>query len=157
MVQALGNSCLLQNTANIFTQFWVSNPQKCSKILFRIMTEVSLPLILLWNIENFLKGIHRSILPEFSLVLRSYLVLQILQWFSITDCLRTHKMHLIFELAWRWGFFSCFFSCNIYHHAEVFGLLYMRLQMLKGQTQAQLTFLLVSLKLSRKQPSPRVA
>lgn len=70
--------------------------------------------------EKLLKGIPRSILPEFSLVLRSCLMLQILQWLSVTDCLETHKMCLIFELAWCWGFFSCFFSCNIYHHAEVY-------------------------------------
>lgn len=85
------------------------------------------------------------------------LMLQILPWLHRTDHLETHKMCLNSELAWCWGYFSCFLSCNIYHHAEVFGLLYMRLQMLKGQVQAQLTFLLVSLKLRGEESSPRAA
>lgn len=76
------------------------------------MPEASLPLIHLWNVGKFLKGILRSILPEFSLVLCSYLMLR------VTTCLETHRTCFIFELAWCWGFPSC----NIYHHAEVFGL-----------------------------------
>jgi len=128
-----------------------------NSIPLNTVTEASLPLILLWNVEKFSKGTHRSIRPEFSLVLRSFLTLRILQWLSTTDCLETHKLCLIFELERCRGFFGCFFSCNIYHRAEAFGLLYMRLQTLKGQAQAQLTSLPVSLKLSRKQPSPRAA
>lgn len=45
-------------------------------------------------------------------------MLHIPQRLSVTACLETHRTCFIFELAWCWGFSSC----NIYHHAEVFGL-----------------------------------
>lgn len=104
-----------------------------------------------------LKGIHSSSPPEFLGLRRCYLDVPDTAQAPLNRLPRNPEIWSSFELAWLWGFFSCIFSCTTYLHAEVFGLLYVRLQMLKGQVQAQLTFLLVSLKLSRKQPSPRVA
>lgn len=159
MGQALGNSCLLQNTANILTQFSVSAPWEGKKFYSTQYHARSIPSSdpLVEHRQGFERHPQEHPTWVFLGAARVCLMLQIPQWLHRTDHPETHKMCLNSELARCWGYLSCFLSCNIYHHAEVFGLLYMRLQTLKGQVRAQLTFLLVSLKLSREESSPRAA
>lgn len=157
MGQALGNSCLLQNTAHLLTQFSVFDPWECKKFCPSQYHARSIPSSHGEHRQVFERHLQKHPTWVFLGAAQVRLMLQIPQWLHRTDHPETHKMCLNSELARCWGYLSCFLSCNIYHHAEVFGLLYMRLQMLKGQVRAQLTFLLVSLRLSREQSSLRAA
>lgn len=106
MVQALGNSCLLQNTANI------RHSQKFYSIPLTIITEVSLSLTALWN----RKFVERDPMEHPTQVLLGtvqctmYLMLQILQWLSKTRLLWGPQHVFNFQLSMMARFLQLFFQ-----------------------------------------------